>query len=51
MRSGPRCWMLWIFRNPSRPINAAAITASVVDPIIRLLARAFIPESGCDGPA
>jgi hypothetical protein len=29
-------------------MNAAAMTASVVVPIIRLLARAFIPISGCD---
>jgi hypothetical protein len=29
-------------------MNVAAITASVVVPIIRLLARAFIQESGCD---
>jgi hypothetical protein len=26
------------------------MTASVMDPIMRLLARAFIPESGCDVP-
>jgi hypothetical protein len=38
--------MLWIFRNPSRPTNATAMTASVVVPIIRLLARIFIPGSG-----
>src|ERR1035441_10219336 len=37
MRSGPCCWMAWIFRNPSTPTNATAITASVVDPIMRLL--------------
>ena len=35
------------FRYPSKPTNAAAMTASVMDPIMRLLARAFIPESGC----
>jgi hypothetical protein len=40
--------MPWIFRYPSKPTNAAAMTASVMDPIMRLLARAFIPESGAD---
>src|SRR5450631_1096436 len=48
MRSGPRCAMPWIFWNPRKPTNAAAMAASVVDPIIRLLARAFISKSGCD---
>ncbi len=37
MRSGLCCRSAWIFWNPSRPANAAAITASVVVPIIRLL--------------
>jgi hypothetical protein len=40
--------MPWIFWNPRKPTNAAAMAASVVDPIIRLLARAFISKSGCD---
>jgi hypothetical protein len=41
--------MPWIFWNPRKPTNAAAITASVVDPIIRLLARVFIknPAAMC----
>jgi len=33
LRSGPCCRMAWISENPKRPMNAAAITASVVVPI------------------
>src|SRR5450631_640775 len=44
MRSGPCCPMAWIFRWPSRPMNAAAMTTRVMDPIRRLLARMLIPK-------
>src|SRR6266403_1109620 len=48
IRSGVCCLMPWIFWNARKPANAAAITASVADPIMRLLARVFIRNSGCD---
>src|SRR6266436_9337115 len=48
IRSGVCCLMPWIFWNARKPANAAATTASVADPIMRLLARVFIRNSGAD---
>src|SRR3984957_2962702 len=48
IRSGPRCWVRWIFWNPRKPINATANSINVEVPITRLLARALIGPSAGD---
>src|SRR5580698_3368034 len=46
MRIGLSCEMVWIFRAPRKPTSPIARIATVVVPIMRLLERVFIWETG-----